>query len=121
MMTDTDEQKLIDLSKKVASASYMSWQEVRRIVKSLIVKNSEFSLEKQLDELIKEVNSAPRPENKGWSRWWTDSPERRELVTRRGPRSLEKPIRTQRRRFRNIKRKGVKHVRSKNSQSSCEI
>ena len=123
MSDDTDEQKLIDLSRKVASVTYISWQEVRQIIQQFVGEEKVFSLISQIDELAREVNRAPRPKNKGYSGYWTDSPQRRELVTRHGPRSLEKSNRNQRRRFRNIKRKGVKHVRSRrrNSEDSRSI
>lgn len=117
-MEDTLEQKLIDLSKKVASVTMMSWQEVRRMLRSFIGVDKAFELANQLEELAREVNRAPIPKKKGDSSYWVNSPWRRELVTRRGPRSLVKSSKTQRRRYRNIRRKGSKNVRSRNS--ACE-
>lgn len=98
-MIDTDEQKLIDLSKKVAAVTCMSWQEVRRAIQSFVGVAKSFSMENQINDLISEIKHSSRPRKKGLSSWWIDSPERKELVTRHGPRFLEKPRQTHRRRF----------------------
>ena len=125
--TDTKEQKLIDISKKVAAATHMSWQEVRRILQQFLDKNDVDEILAQvqrdvekLNELIKKCNQSSRPIRKGYRGCFTDSPDRRELVTRFGPKVLIKSTKTQRRRFRNIRRKckGVRnYAGSKDSKS----
>ena len=71
-----------------------------------------------MKDLEIEVSKYHCPEMKDYSDWWANSPERRELVTRRGPHFLLKSNKPDRRRYRNIHRKREKRA---NSQKTNKI
>ena len=114
---DPVEERLRELARRVASASRMSYEHARRAILScaanygLVITDTD-TIKSQLDKIHQHVHKQHRGRNSGW---FSLSPERRELVTRRGPRLLIVTSKTDSRRYRRISKKKRHSKQRKNT------
>ena len=81
------EERLRELSRRVANAARMSYQSAREAIVACMTRHNipqgaDVLIRKQLDEIFKHIHKKPK------GRFWYREEHRRELVTRHSPRLL---------------------------------